>query len=184
MYNGVVMKRKEGRAHEFDATYQKIINNCEKLTPGYEQLGYLRRIIDECRRIEEYRFFYENEILEEEAYKRIMPRIIKRFYETIENKNEGSIGEPKFIYLEETGENYDEFYRNAARLLNEVSSDYRVKEKEMKFSGIRSNEMFSGKRISVKSSISDIVRIFEAMKKAEIISSKSTVQHSQTVYMF
>ena len=163
---------------DFESIHNHIKEYCEKLTLGYERINYLKRIMDECKKIIEFQFYYENEMIDEEALNKIMPGILSRFYAIIENREPGIelSKEPKFIYLEGAGEDYASFYQITEKLLSELKIDFRIKEEEMKTLSNAEVNMHIENRIKITSSLSDVVRILSAMIRAKIISMKTEVK--------
>jgi hypothetical protein len=168
---------------EFTSLYHTIKQNCERLTKGYEQIIYLKNIVSECKRFEEYEFLYDEEILDDEELDKIFPGITRIFFSLIENPTQKQLKDTILLYHKEKSQvDYKAFFENARILIKEVNSDINIKTEEMKSSGMNDLMHYPAYKIKILTGISDIVRIFESMKKAGIISNKTGIKQIAEIF--
>jgi len=178
--------------NKFTLFYEIISKVCHNIEKKEDKIAYLKKIIKDCDRIIELAELFDDTDINYESIKTGIPNIDDSFYWLLDGSetepfliNNTSIvreQQPSYLSFELDSllKNNPNFKIDGIKKIKmhlEFDSE-RVSEK--KEEGISCNEDKNYKeiieRIKIKSSMTDIVRIFESLKKAEIISSMTSVK--------
>ncbi len=168
--------------NDFQILFEIIIHNCNEFEEGYKQTNYLKRIIQECQKFEEFKLYYDMGIIKRDSINKIMPGLIQRFLDIVEMNDLDMISETIFIYVEDQRNDYDAFLVNVLKLIKELSFEYNKRIKLYCNTSDTKEKQIDLYKLKIVSSLSDVVRIFESAIEALIISGDTEVK--QITQMF
>ncbi len=167
-------------------TVEKILNKCEKLKTKDEKIIYLKKVISDCKHVIKLAEELDGKYLDENLINKIEKDIDENLIwflgiggELHQGKYNKLVREERRYYLVSRAgsnvvrdiQNLIEGLRNIEGVLeDDVAVIETTESKEEKAT------LGTGDRIKVKSGMTDVVRIFEAMKEEGVISSKTTVK--------
>lgn len=165
------------KADRIDQFYSSVIKNCIHYNKPEDQLNYLSRVSAELNNI----------LLVKEKInkKRFEEKGTRPNTNTCENNDtEGdscsteSRDKNEFFVVVKVGNNYCCEIKECVDAVQRVKQKFNITQlDDERTENFNETKNYTGiKKINVKSSITDIVRIFESMKKAGIISTKTTTK--------
>ncbi len=178
--------------NKFIRFYEIVITECRRIEGVKGKTAYLKKIIHDCDKIIELAELFDEADINYKCVKTSIPEIDDNFYWLLDEsesvpllKNNASIvKEQTQTYLSFELDNL--FKKNPNLKIDGIKrikmhlefDSERVLEKKDEGILFSSNKDYEecNERIKIKSSMTDIVRIFESLKKAEIISSKTSVK--------
>ncbi len=173
-------------ARKATLTIEKILNKCEKLKTNDEKIIYLKKVIGDCKRIINLAEKLDGKYLDENFVKKLEQNIDENLIWFLgggselhkEATNKLVREEQKYYLVLKAGsnivrdiQNVIEGMRNIEEVLEDEAAVIKTTESKEEKATLSTVD-----RIKVKSGMSDIVRIFEAMKEEEVISSKTPVK--------
>jgi hypothetical protein len=177
---------------KFNLFYETIMNNCRLLINQGEKLTYLKKIIDDCDKIIELAEIFDDPKIDGANLRNVFSGIDDNFYWLLDEHADGPPNDS--LMLKENTEYFivAKLFNNKSNVIVDCIDGIETIKKTLKQDINKINEEENQKniscptdieRIKIKSSLTDVVRIFEAMKKAEIIFNKTEVkQFAQLFY--
>ena len=168
-------QRKSSRALErITYFYDLLNNNCSKYPEHKEKLKYLSKVISDCEKILELAKMMRDEELDCDEIRnnclneidRDLLSIINDYSTLVANK----VNEKNEYYIVTKLGPDKKNPQECIEIIEEIKNGVIEQVSNMKYEDRNAN------KIKVKSSLSDIVRIFEEMKRSGIISSKTSTQ--------
>ena len=174
------------------ALKKNIMNDCESLEDLSERAAYLRKVINDCERIIDLAEVIDDEDLDGSFVKNAVQDVDENLILFLNGESEKPQGRVELMVKDSS-----KYYvvtkagsRSAVDLKSAIDGLKSAKEiLENEFTVIEAVGLSESggdakniERMKVKSSLTDVVRIFEAMKESEIISNKTPVKEFAAMF--
>lgn len=183
--------------NKFTFFYEIVTKVCHGIEKKEDKISYLKKIIKDCDKIVELSELFDEIEINLESIKKEFVGIDENFYWLLDDEQAGPpltniclVNEPQATYM---SFELDKMYKNnpnfkiegikKIKMHLEFDSEKLISNNEGSKTWMEEGTIKEGfEKIKIKSRLFDVVRIFEIMKKAEIISYKTTVMQIASLF--